>query len=276
MRIGIFDNFGALNSPPVFGAIRKGLDRIGVKHASHDMTADIGLIWSMLWAGRMKPNKEVCNHFMSQGKPVIVVEVGMFDRGVTWRLGIHTTHGVSYYGDDYEPSRVKNLSLRLQDWRRNGSSILIVAQRSDSHQWHGMPSPEEWVHKTIIELKNHTDRPIVVRPHPRQRMILPSDVSIVNPKLIRGTYDSFDFIESLNDVWAVVNWNSSPSCVSVIEGVTAFAGPNSLASLVANGDYSKIEDPEYPDRTQWLNHLSHTEWTIDEIATGYPLTRLLR
>ena len=37
---------------------------------------------------------------------------------------------------------------------------------------------------------------------------------------------------------------------------------------VANKDLTKIENPEFPDRTEWLNSLGYMMWTVAEIRTG--------
>ena len=87
-----------------------------------------------------------------------------------------------------------------------------------------------------------------------------------------GTYDDFDFEPTRYH--AVVNWSSNPSTQAVIAGVPAFVGPSSLAYDVSNHDFSTIENPIMPDRTQWLNDLAYTEWTIEEISQGIPLKRL--
>ena len=46
IKVGIFDRYGALNSPPVFQAIRTGLDRLGIKHSGMNSGADVAVIWS--------------------------------------------------------------------------------------------------------------------------------------------------------------------------------------------------------------------------------------
>jgi len=48
MKFGIFDNFGAKNSAPVFAAFRQGLDTLGLAHCPHDPDADVAVIWSVV------------------------------------------------------------------------------------------------------------------------------------------------------------------------------------------------------------------------------------
>jgi hypothetical protein len=74
----------------------------------------------------------------------------------------------------------------------------------------------------------------------------------------------------------VVNWNSGPGSQAILNGVPAFVGASSLAAPVGNLDLSAIENPVRLDRTEWLEQLAHTEWTLEEIETGEPLARLIK
>ena len=75
--------------------------------------------------------------------------------------------------------------------------------------------------------------------------------------------------------WAVVNHNSNVGPITALNGVPAFVGIDSYAASVGNFDIARIENPLMPDREQWANDLAYTEWTVDEIAAGEPLDRLL-
>jgi hypothetical protein len=273
MLVSLFDHHGALNSKPVFAAIRSGLNAIGVNFNSHDMYADVAVIWSMVWAGRMSANQAVWEKYRSTGRPVIVVEVGMLDRERTWKLGINGTGSTAYYGKYNIPDRAKTLGLHLEPWQHTGDKIVIATQRADSEQWAGQPEINQWVSTTIDTIRQYSQRPIVVRPHPRYRINVETNIEL--PIKVPNTYDQFNFAQSLKSTWAVVNWNSGPGVQAVINGVPAFVGSSSLASSVANLNLSQIESPLRPDRESWLNQIAHTEWTVNEIASGLPLKRLL-
>ena len=275
MRVGIFDQYGALNSPPVWEAIRSGLDQIGVKHTAMDSSADVAIIWSQVWHGRMRPNQQVWQHFRSSGRPVIVVEVGFLRRGSTWKLGVNGTGSTAYWGQDIQPGRAEKLGVRLEPWRKPGYNIVIACQRSDSEQWAGQPPTAAWLTETARRLREHTDRPLVIRPHPRQRIINIPGCVIESPQPVPGTYDDFDRVRSFNTAWAVINHNSGMGPMAIMHGVPAFVHSSSLAAPVANLDLAAIENPERPDREAWLNQIAHTEWLTSEIATGEPLARLL-
>jgi hypothetical protein len=276
MRVSIFDQYGALNSAPVFAAIRAGLDRIGIEHSSMDSSADVAVIWSLLWAGRMKPNQDIWNLYRSTGRPVIVAEVGMLRRGLTWKLGINGTGLVADYGTESIPNRASQLGLNLKPWTESGYNIVVACQRSDSEQWTGQPPTVAWLTETARKIRQYSDKPIVIRPHPRQRIANIPGCVIESPKPIPGTYDSFDYDQCLKSTWAVINHNSGPGTQAILNGVPAFVSGTSLAAPVANLDLAQIENPLRPDRTQWIEQLSHTEWTISEIESGLPLQRLLK
>jgi len=273
-NISIFNQFGALNSVPVFTAFREGCKHHRMRVTEHNMSADVAVIWSQLWAGRMASNQAVWQEFVSSGRPVIVMEVGQLMRGVTWKIGINGVNARAWWGEGSDPDRPKKLAVRLQPWHQ-GDHILIAMQRSDSEQWAGLPPAEQWLKQTIARIREHTDRPIVVRPHPRQRLPFIPGVKIQQPQSLRGTYDEFDFRRNLTDAWAVVNENSGPGSQAVLDGVPAFVGAYSMAAPVANMDFAMIEKPLMPDRAEWLEQLCHTEWTVSEIRSGLPLGRLL-
>jgi hypothetical protein len=276
MRLSSFDQYGALNSAPVFAAIRAGLDQLGINHTSMDSSADVAVIWSVLWAGRMKPNQQIWELYRSTGRPVIVAEVGMLRRGLTWKLGINGTGMTADYGQELIPNRASTLGLNTKSWTNAGYNIVIACQRSDSEQWAGQPPTVAWLTETAGKIRQHSDKPIVIRPHPRQRIANIPGCVIESPRPIPGTYDSFDYNQCLKTTWAVINHNSGPGTQAILNGVPAFVGASSLAAPVGNADIADIENPLRPNRTQWIEQLAHTEWTIPEIESGLPLQRLLK
>ena len=275
MRFGIFDKFGAKNSGPVFSAFCQGLDRLGLCYSSHDRNADVAVIWSQVWAGNMQANRDVWSEYRSSYRPVIVLEVGMLQRGQTWKVGVNGTGSNAYWGQGLDSDRPKKLGITLRPWRQQGANIVIACQRQDSEQWRDQPAMAHWLQNTVDQVRQHSSRPIVIRPHPRQKTALPHGTIQVVAKKLPGTYDDYDFFQALDTAWCVINWNSGPGSQAVMAGVPAFVGSSSLAAPVANLDLSQIEQPQRPDRHDWLIDLCHTEWTVRELMSGYPITRLL-
>lgn len=275
MIISLFDNFGAKNSFHVFAAFKEGLNNVGIQWNTHDMTADVAVIWSVVWAGRMAQNKAVWDHFRAQGKPVIVLEVGMLQRGQTWKMAVNGTGSNAFHGIGFDSNRPDKLGLTVHPWKNNGSDILISVQRHDSQQWATQPPMDIWLEHIVSQLRQLTERPIVIRSHPRQSCKIPWGCVTDKPIPIPGTYDDFNFMNSASRAWAVINFNSGPGAQAIMSGIPAFVDSTSLAAPVGNLDITDIENPRRPDRSEWIIKLAHTEWTINEISTGYPLSRLL-
>ena len=275
MRFGIFDKFGARNSVPVFAALRQGLDALGLAHDSHDLSADVAVIWSVVWAGRMQDNQKVWQHFRSTGRSVIVLEVGMLHRGHTWKMAVNGTGAYAYHGHGLDLDRPRKLNITIAPWQQTGDHVVVCCQRFDSLQWQGQPDMSTWLTVLRDRLRLYTQRPLLLRPHPRQRAPKIAGFDIQQPIPIAGTYDNFDFDRGLRNAWAVINHNSGPGVQAILSGIPAFVDASSLAAPVANLDVANIESPAKPDRGAWLIQLCHTEWRPEEIATGWPIERLL-
>ena len=273
MKFSLWTEYGALNSKPVFAAFATSLTNAGHTVVYNDNAADVNVIWSVLWNGRMSQNKAV----WQQKKPTIVLEVGGIQRGTTWKVGLNGINRDAYFGSNNNNSdRYRLLGLSLKPWKDAGKFILICGQHDKSLQWQDMPRMSTWIMNTIDEIQKYTDLPIVFRPHPR--CPLPDierqyqNVYRDSPVKITGSYDDFNL--SFKDCHAVISWSSNPGPLAVINGVPVFTGPSSLAYNVANTDLAKIEYPDKPNRKQWLNDYAHTEFTIDEITQGIPLKNL--
>jgi len=194
-------------------------------------------------------------------------------------VGLNGINRDAYFGDSNNDDRRKRLlGLEVKPWRTNGEYILICGQHDKSLQWTNMPRMSNWFLDTYDEIRKHTQRPIIFRPHPRCR--LPDierglrHVYRQEPKHVNGTYDSFDM--GFDNIYCTFSHSSNPGIHSIIEGVPAFVSPSSLAYPVANDIdfFHDIENPLMPDRTQWLNDYAHTEYTIEEISQGLPLKNL--
>ena len=280
MKFSIFPRFGAQNSKPVFAAFEKGAKKLGHEVVEHDHSADVFVIWSVLWHGRMEQNKKIWEEAKNQNKKILILEVGCLQRGYTWKIGLNHVNNRAFFGKAWDriPNRAKKLGLELKPWTMNGQNILICGQHSKSEQWVGMPHPITWLKSTVDSIKTHSDKPIVFRPHPRDWHWAANfnykDIKIRVPKQVPNTYDDFDFTDDLQNAWAVVNPSSNTGILSVMNGVPAFVTIDSLATLVGNEDFSYIDRPLRPRREDWLEWLSHTEWTLEEIAEGTPLKRI--
>ncbi len=272
MKFGLFTHNGALNSKPVFEAFANGVAHLGHEVVYNDINADVAVIWSVLWHGRMSANKNVWDTFIKQNKKVIVLEVGALFRGTTWKVGINGINkDATFPKGNNNSDRATQFGLELKPWNTDGSKIVICTQHDKSEQWTNMPTINQWVGNMVNDIRAYTDKEIIIRPHPRCKINIPG-VTVQAPKQIPGTYDDFDL--EFDDVYAVVNWSSNPATQAVMAGIPVYTGPSSLAWDVSIKDLQNINDPKLHDRTQWLNNLAYTEWSVPEISQGIPIKHL--
>jgi hypothetical protein len=264
----------AMNSGPVMSAVLDCLQGCGIQTQENSMTSDAAVIWSVLWHGRMQANQQVYEHYRAQGKPVIIIEIGALYRGNTWKISVNNITSQGYYGhlNNLDWDRPAKLKISLATQLMPKPNIIIAAQHDRSLQVAGVDM-SDWVKTTIGILRNNTDRPITIRPHPRCRLMLnnlPPGVTIEPPKKLANTYDSYDMHF---DCHAVVNYNSGPGIQAAIAGVRPVVEFSSLAYPVGVG-FADIEQPYTKDRELWLTQICHTEYTVEELQRGIWLKRI--
>ena len=274
MRVAYFPNSCAQNSGPVLQAMLNSLRSAGHTVEQDSMGADAAIIWSVLWSGRMLDNKKVYEHYRAQDKPVIVVDVGALYRGETWKIAVNHINRLGYYGhtENLNMDRPRKLGISLAINLSQNPTILIAAQHRHSLQLADQDH-ETWILEQIDKIRAVSDRPIIVRPHPRsplKLLNLDSSVKIERPRLLSDTYDSFDLHF---DHHAVVNYCSGPGIQAAISGTRPVVSDHSLASPVSV-TIDHIDRSYNTDRDQWLIEICHTEYTLQEIKQGLWLKRL--
>lgn len=158
----------------------------------------------------------------------------------------------------------QQLKLSLKPWRSQGNHILVCGQRDGGWSMKGVDMPS-WTLNTVRALRQYTNKPIVVRPHPRFPMSAALFAGIKNVTVSKNT----TLQQDLHNAWASVFFNSSSCVAAILAGVPVFATDDDcVAWSVANTDISRIENPVLPDREQWLYDLSAAHWTDAESRAG--------
>ena len=280
MKVEVWTQHGPLNSKAIFKAFITSLQDAGddvILNASSD--ADVAVIWSVLWQGRMRNYKKIWERYRQANKPVIVLEVGGLRRNKSFKIAINgVNRKADFANQDVDNVRWPLFNYTLQPWKQTGDNIIILGQHDASEQWNGMPSMNVWFEQQINEIRKHTTRPIQVRPHPRNPVGFDltkyKNVSMARPIMDRNTIDDTNFKDTLKNAWAVVNHSSNPAMEAVINGIPVFVSEDSLCYDVGNHSLSNINNPVMPDRQEWANKLSYTEWFQDEIEKGLPWSRI--
>lgn len=153
-----------------------------------------------------------------------------------------------------DDSRFKSLNISLPAQQRHGSKIVVAAPDDKPCRYYGIDL-DEWITSTVNTLRQHTDRPIVVRHRIKNRAM-------------RMTTNSLEQVLK-EDTHALVTFNSNAATESILQGIPAFVlAPSHAAMPVANRNLNQIETPFWPDQDLlhlWACHLAYCQVHVREI-----------
>ncbi|MDW7664678.1 MAG: hypothetical protein SCH11_00730 [Nitrosomonadaceae bacterium] len=149
--------------------------------------------------------------------------------------------------------------LSLTGWHstkfRGGRDILLCPPSAKAMGAFDLDL-DVWLEETISTIKQHTDRPIVIRKKVGRRE--------------RTTVDTIEMALSQN-VHCLVTFNSIAATEAITFGKPAFTlGPNAAQAVSCN-DLSKIETPYIPtldEVTAWAAHLAYCQFTEADMRNG--------
>ena len=186
--------------------------------------------------------------------------------GVFPRTGIYCNETP---GDENWNNMRRDYNMDLKPWRITGNHILICLQRPMGWSMRGQ-NLMEWLDATFVKIRQHSDRPIVLRWHPGDWKNFPAGVDFTQFGVTLSPQDRH-ITEDLVNCWALVCHNSTPSAVAPIEGIPAFITDNpgySQGGDIANTDLSMIETPNMPDREHWIRKLAQCHWSFEDLRSG--------
>lgn len=203
-----------------------------------------------------------------------------------WRVSLYSPMNNGDFLSDNSPSDrwemlKKEFNVQYKPWRVSNPNdpILFVLQPKDNWSMNEL-DPIDWFKDVYKTLRPLTKRKFIVRPHPNHVAAIesriaefPADVEVaIGQKHFMGDdkkYYRFHFQEAITNCHAVVSHNSTATTDSCVRGIPTFCTSDlALCWPVANTDLTKIEMPEMPDRTQWLNDLGYKLWSTEEIKSG--------
>jgi hypothetical protein len=152
----------------------------------------------------------------------------------------------------------------IKSYHKNGKKILVCPPTESISVFFKC---QNWLGETLKELKQYTDREIIIRDKPYN----PS-ASIGNDGIIHtGKNTTIMDKEKINwnDIHAVVTFNSSITLKSLANGVPVFCDKNNCAYPLAESDFSKIETPRYEDPRPLFYSLAYGQFTAEEMSNGY-------
>jgi hypothetical protein len=203
-----------------------------------------------------------------------------------WRVALYSPMNNGNFLSDNSPSdrweKMCSLwKIKYEPWRKSNPNdpILFVLQPKDNWSMNEL-DPITWFNDVYNKIRPLTKRQFLIRPHPNhmahieeRKNEFPNDCKvIIGQKFFTGDekkYYRFDFQKALNNCHAVITHNSTASIDSCIRGIPTFVTSDlAICWPVGNTILEDIENPKYPDRTQWVYDLGYKQWTEKEIKNG--------
>ena len=179
----------------------------------------------------------------------------------------------------------RDYKIDVKEWRTKGNHILLSLNRGvGGFSSFGKPC-YEWARETIQELRKYTDRPILIRSHNHVKVNenLEEDRKNLdwimnNVKDVRHTSLGIsDIDDDLNNAWATVVFTTTSGAVSLLKGIPTFTlHPACFFHKFGSGNLSNIENPELPNRDDFLNHYANAHWSQKEMEDGTMFEKFMR
>jgi len=153
---------------------------------------------------------------------------------------------------DRPDDRWKRLNYPIEK-RKHGKHILLVTPSEKPCKFYGIDR-DTWVSETIANIKQHTDRPIVIR-----------------DKASRQQRINNTIFDDLKNCHALVTYQSIAAVESVLYGVPAFTLAPTAADPVCDKDLNLIEIPTQQEEDKiykWACHLAYGQFHNDEMKNG--------
>lgn len=182
---------------------------------------------------------------------------------------IFMDEGIHPYEDKNRWNKLAEFNnLHLKEWHQ-GDKVLFNLQISTDSALNRLNFSTsgyfDFVVATINNLKNHTDRKIVIRPHPLNKSI----VQELLKKCKNLEISTRSLEEDLNDSKVMITYNSTSSVESIINGTPVISlDPSCIAYEVSGHSLTDIETCLYFDRSLWLNKISYMQWHTSELLNN--------
>lgn len=236
---------------------------------------------------------EMFNFIKNSKKPFLVREEGCFRQTPDYKtLGwYHYQMGRGKFNNDnVDNSRwekfKKTNKINLHDWKSRGDNILILGQVENDSALidmydNGYISVNDWIFKTIKIIRKYTDRPIILRPHPKDRYSLCKIEHLLTKKYknisLSTNFNSTNDLNGgkglendFNQSYCAVSYNSNSLVEAALYGIPIFvADKYATTASLTQGNISCIENLDYSiDRDSWCNKAVYTVWSAEEFKSG--------
>lgn len=217
--------------------------------------------------------KEIFDYAADCGIPVLYIDKG-YTRGWGWRrIAVNGCEPGPILGlYDFPDDRRIRFGWLPKPWRKQGDHIILASASLRAQQWRNLPSPEQHATEVVEQLRKYTDRPIVHRCKPSERVVYTVPGTIHSPYGRKAEVD-------LVNAHALVTVGSGIVLESVLTGIPTVVLGDAVMVSLSSTKLSEIEDPRLASEDEIiavLNDLAYHQWSVDEFETGRAWTVIKR
>lgn len=180
--------------------------------------------------------------FMKSGEPFVYMDHAYFMRGYgpdcNFRVLYKQLHRTNVL--DLPSDRMKQFGAKFYDWKEGRQHVVFIPAAKNMEKVYGL-----WNDRAVESLAAATQRDIKIKAK------------------TDGQLKDF-----LHRSWGLVSHSSVAAVEAACLGFPVWGGKESPAFAVSNPDITDIENPVRPDRTQWVNTLTYSQFSIKEIEKG--------
>lgn len=163
------------------------------------------------------------------------------------------------------------------EWRTTGDYILLCMQKVGDASLRGQDI-FSWTEETVKMLRQHTERQIIVRPHPLYRKksrhaeckkVVTDYFNVIWQETDLEKDGFIPIQQQLDNAWCTVTYTSGSGIDAVLQGVPNIAcDSGSMVYDVSSKNISQVEKPYRGDKKEWTNKIAHCQWNIEEFESG--------
>lgn len=143
---------------------------------------------------------------------------------------------------DVPDDRRSMFKASFHPWRETKQNIVFIPAPKNIEHFYG----DRWNERALGEIAQATKRHVIVK--------------------AKTDGNLRDFLKQAH---CVVSHSSVAAVEAACFGVPVFGPESSPAYLIGESDLSRIESPVFPDREKWLNTLTYSQFTKQEITSGF-------
>ena len=290
MRVAVIEDSGSRKQyRDVLIAFAEGCGG-GITNSSNTKGYDCAVIFGSYKQERGRTAQQGKGRIIESGMPYVQLETQLIGRPIhtpflsEFRVGVNgflwddAKWGFEHITDD-RSKKVFNRNGYDPDlaWKQDGEYILLCMQKVGDASLRGA-DVFAWTKDTVDQIRKHTNRKIIVRPHPlyrkaeqlnklKETVLRVSDVHWQEADLRQPGF--VPIAEQLKKAWCTVTYSSGTGIDAVINGVPNVAcDTGSMVYDVSTKDISEIENPYRSEKKIWANKIAHCLWSIDEVESG--------